>query len=80
MYLEPGHALFADSVDELAARFPAFDSEHIEGLLAAFDDENRQLQEALQQHDLDVYAKEIVRLLQQDGPSSARAHGEDMTE
>lgn len=68
MYLEPGQSLFFGVDEEVAARFPGSGAMAVEGLVAAYEDENRQLQEALQQHDLDTYAKEIVRLLQATGP------------
>lgn len=70
LYLEPGRSLFVGREDEVAARFPELEPSAVAGLLAAYDDENRQLQEALQQHGLDTYAKEIVRLLQDEGVSS----------
>lgn len=65
VFLQPGQSLFSGTAEEVAARFPTLPPQSIEELLGDFEKENHELLEAIQQHGLDSFAKEIERLLQE---------------
>lgn len=71
LYLQPGHSLFSGSADEVSARFPDLPPQSIEALLGDYETENRELLEAIQQHDLESFTREISRLLEVQGASGA---------